>query len=139
MLAFLVDAYDEDEIGGEPRTVLRLHPRLAPIKVSVLPLLRKEGHPERATALYQDLRSEEHTSELQSRQYLVCRLLLEKKKIPCSAQLEQPPSSFRLPPRPLAGLDAHSTPLWPDTSHGSPTRPALLSVCLRPYACQPTP
>src|SRR3712207_8411124 len=28
-------------------------------------------------------RSEEHTSELQSRQYLVCRLLLEKKKIPC--------------------------------------------------------
>src|SRR3712207_7155383 len=29
-----------------------------------------------------DGRSEEHTSELQSRQYLVCRLLLEKKKIP---------------------------------------------------------
>src|SRR3712207_8701421 len=29
-----------------------------------------------------DARSEEHTSELQSRQYLVCRLLLEKKKIP---------------------------------------------------------
>src|SRR3712207_6982042 len=28
------------------------------------------------------LRSEEHTSELQSRQYLVCRLLLEKKKLP---------------------------------------------------------
>src|SRR3712207_7888428 len=34
----------------------------------------------------QALRSEEHTSELQSRQYLVCRLLLEKKKItPCAA------------------------------------------------------
>src|SRR3712207_8564584 len=31
--------------------------------------------------LARDLRSEEHTSELQSRQYLVCRLLLEKKKI----------------------------------------------------------
>src|SRR3712207_8542783 len=29
----------------------------------------------------EDLRSEEHTSELQSRQYLVCRLLLEKKKL----------------------------------------------------------
>jgi glycyl-tRNA synthetase len=56
MLAFLCDAYDEDEIGGEARTVLRLHPKLAPITVSVLPLLRKEGHPERATALYQDLR-----------------------------------------------------------------------------------
>src|SRR3712207_8915973 len=34
------------------------------------------------------MRSEEHTSELQSRQYLVCRLLLEKKKIP-SAELLQ--------------------------------------------------
>src|SRR3712207_8087718 len=31
-----------------------------------------------------DVRSEEHTSELQSRQYLVCRLLLEKKKSPCA-------------------------------------------------------
>src|SRR3712207_7345625 len=33
-----------------------------------------------AVALAVELRSEEHTSELQSRQYLVCRLLLEKKK-----------------------------------------------------------
>src|SRR3712207_8926999 len=33
-----------------------------------------------ATALFDETRSEEHTSELQSRQYLVCRLLLEKKK-----------------------------------------------------------
>src|SRR3712207_8437088 len=36
-----------------------------------------------------DLRSEEHTSELQSRQYLVCRLLLEKKKKTQSAQHRQ--------------------------------------------------
>src|SRR3712207_8187241 len=35
---------------------------------------------DRARALAAELRSEEHTSELQSRQYLVCRLLLEKKK-----------------------------------------------------------
>src|SRR3712207_8549027 len=35
------------------------------------------------TTLVDGLRSEEHTSELQSRQYLVCRLLLEKKKISC--------------------------------------------------------
>src|SRR3712207_6955049 len=35
---------------------------------------------ERVAELAQDMRSEEHTSELQSRQYLVCRLLLEKKK-----------------------------------------------------------
>ena len=48
MLAFLVDAYDEDEIGGETRTVLRLHPQLAPIKVAVLPLVRKDGQPELA-------------------------------------------------------------------------------------------
>src|SRR3712207_7863603 len=34
-------------------------------------------------------RSEEHTSELQSRQYLVCRLLLEKKNIECRIQIHQ--------------------------------------------------
>src|SRR3712207_1666955 len=39
-----------------------------------------EVHVEPALALSVDIRSEEHTSELQSRQYLVCRLLLEKKK-----------------------------------------------------------
>jgi len=48
VLAFLCDAYDEDELGGEKRTVLRLHPRLAPVKVAVLPLLRKDGQPELA-------------------------------------------------------------------------------------------
>src|SRR3712207_7661479 len=36
---------------------------------------------ERNLSFFQESRSEEHTSELQSRQYLVCRLLLEKKKI----------------------------------------------------------
>jgi glycyl-tRNA synthetase len=56
LLAFLCDAYDEDEIGGERRTVLRLHPALAPVKVAVLPLLRKDGHPELARAVYEDLR-----------------------------------------------------------------------------------
>ncbi len=47
-LAFLVDAFDEDEAEGEPRVVLRFHPRIAPVKVAVFPLLRKEGHPEKA-------------------------------------------------------------------------------------------
>ena len=42
MMAFLLAAYAEDTIGGEARTVLRLHPRLAPNKVAVLPLSRKE-------------------------------------------------------------------------------------------------
>ena len=41
-MAFLLAAYDEDEVGGETRTVLRLHPRLAPYKVAVLPLSKKE-------------------------------------------------------------------------------------------------
>jgi glycyl-tRNA synthetase len=56
MLALLCDAYDEDEIGGEKRTVLRLHPTVAPVKVAVLPLLRKDGHPERAREIYEELR-----------------------------------------------------------------------------------
>jgi len=42
MMAFMLAAYSEDEVGGELRTVLRLHPRLAPIKVAVLPLSKKE-------------------------------------------------------------------------------------------------
>ena len=56
MLAFMCDAYDEDDLGGEKRTVLRLHPALAPVKVAVLPLLRKDGHPEKARAVYEALR-----------------------------------------------------------------------------------
>ena len=42
MAAFLLAAYDEDEVGGEARTILRLHPRLAPYKVAVLPLSKKD-------------------------------------------------------------------------------------------------
>jgi glycyl-tRNA synthetase len=41
MMAFLMAAYDEEEVRGEQRTVLRLHPRLAPYKVAVLPLSKK--------------------------------------------------------------------------------------------------
>ncbi|HEX5310070.1 MAG TPA: glycine--tRNA ligase [Solirubrobacteraceae bacterium] len=55
-LAFLVDAYDEEEVAGEQRTVLRLHPRLAPVKVAVLPLVKKDGQPELAREVYEDLR-----------------------------------------------------------------------------------
>ena len=42
-LAFLVDSYEVEEVEGRQRTVLRLHPRLAPVKVAVLPLVSKEG------------------------------------------------------------------------------------------------
>src|SRR6266853_1693238 len=51
MLAFLLDAYDEDVVENEERIVLRLDPRLAPTKVAVYPLLRKLGQPEKAMAV----------------------------------------------------------------------------------------
>jgi glycyl-tRNA synthetase len=57
VLTLLCDAYDEDEIGGESRTVLRLQPRMAPIKAAVLPLVNKDGQPEKARAIYEELRS----------------------------------------------------------------------------------
>ncbi len=56
-LAVLCEAYAEDEIGGEPRTVMRFHPRLAPIKAAVFPLVNKEGMPEKAQAVYRELKS----------------------------------------------------------------------------------
>ena len=55
-LAFMVDAYDEEEVEGRERTLLRLHPRLAPVKVAVLPLVNKDGQPEKARAIYEQLR-----------------------------------------------------------------------------------
>ncbi len=42
MMAFLIAAYDSDEMAGEQRSVLRLDPRLAPYQVAVLPLSRKD-------------------------------------------------------------------------------------------------
>jgi glycyl-tRNA synthetase len=56
LLAFMVDAYETEEVEGRKRTVLRLHPRLAPVKVAVLPLVSKAGMPEKARALYEQLR-----------------------------------------------------------------------------------
>jgi glycyl-tRNA synthetase len=55
-LAVLCEAYAEDEIGGEARTVMRFHPRLAPIKAAVLPLVNKDGMQEKAQALYRELK-----------------------------------------------------------------------------------
>jgi len=54
VLAFLVDAYREEEVRGEKRVVLRLHQELAPIKIAVLPLLKKRSD---IVAMAQDLRS----------------------------------------------------------------------------------
>ena len=57
MLAFLCDAYDEEEVAERQRTVLRLHPRLAPVKAAVLPLIGKDtAMVEKARPLYEELR-----------------------------------------------------------------------------------
>jgi glycyl-tRNA synthetase len=59
-LAFLCEAFAEDQAPNdkgqmETRTVLRLHPRLAPVKAAIFPLVKKDGMPERAGALYKEL------------------------------------------------------------------------------------
>lgn len=53
MAAFLLAAYDEDIVNDEARTVLRLHPRLAPYKVAVLPLSKKVSLTPLAKRIYQ--------------------------------------------------------------------------------------
>jgi glycyl-tRNA synthetase len=55
-LAFLVDSYEIEELEDRKRTVLRLHPRLAPVKVAVLPLVSKDGLAEKARDVFRDLR-----------------------------------------------------------------------------------
>jgi glycyl-tRNA synthetase len=58
MLAFLVDAYTEEEVKGETRTVLKLHPLIAPTKAAVFPLSKKEPVSTIARALYDDLKGD---------------------------------------------------------------------------------
>ncbi|GIW78648.1 MAG: glycine--tRNA ligase [Gemmatales bacterium] len=60
-LAVLCEAYTEDAIPDEkgvpqPRVVMKFHPRLAPIKAAILPLVNKDGMPEKAQALYRELK-----------------------------------------------------------------------------------
>ncbi len=62
VLAFLCEAYTEDEAPDEKgkmqtRTVMRFHPRLAPTKVAVFPLVKKEGMPEIARKIHGDCQS----------------------------------------------------------------------------------
>jgi len=58
MLAFLCDAYDEDIADGEQRAILRLHPRIAPIKIAVLPLSKKEPLANLAREIFNNLRTD---------------------------------------------------------------------------------
>ena len=57
LLAFLVDGYDEEVVAERQRTVLRLHPRIAPVKAAILPLIGKsDAMAGRARGLYEELR-----------------------------------------------------------------------------------
>ena len=56
-LVVLCDAYHEEQVEGETRVVLKFLPALAPIKVAVLPLVKKDGLPEIADRIYHDLKA----------------------------------------------------------------------------------
>lgn len=56
-MAFLIDAYEEEEVNGETRAVLKFNPSLAPIKAAILPLVNKDGMPEIARKIENDLRN----------------------------------------------------------------------------------
>ena len=61
MLAVLTSAYDEDEVGGEKRTLLRFHPKLAPIKAAVLPLVKNKPElMDKARAVHERLQRRYH-------------------------------------------------------------------------------
>ena len=58
VLTILTDAYHEEEVRGENRVVLRLNPKLAPIQVAIFPLVNRDGMPEIAKHIFDDLRGD---------------------------------------------------------------------------------
>jgi len=60
LLVLLSDAYNEENVDGETRVVLKFHPEVAPIKCAVLPLSRKEALEEMAKQIYHDLKKYYH-------------------------------------------------------------------------------
>ncbi len=58
VLITLLDAYAEDEIDKEPRTVMRFDPKIAPVKAAIFPLINKEKLPEIAKSIFNDLKSD---------------------------------------------------------------------------------
>jgi glycyl-tRNA synthetase len=58
ILMLLCEAYQEDSVDGEDRTVMKFHPKMAPIKAAVFPLVKKDGLPEIARNIEADLRTE---------------------------------------------------------------------------------
>ncbi len=55
-LAFIVDAYEEEKLEEETRTVMRFHPAVAPVKAAIFPLVNKDGMPEIAVKIQQELK-----------------------------------------------------------------------------------
>ncbi len=55
-LCFIVNAYEEEKVKDEERTVLKLHPKLAPIKAAILPLVRKDGLDDIAKDIHKNLK-----------------------------------------------------------------------------------
>ncbi|MEP7235723.1 MAG: His/Gly/Thr/Pro-type tRNA ligase C-terminal domain-containing protein, partial [Ignavibacteriota bacterium] len=55
-MALLCNGYEEEKVNEEVRTVMRLHPAIAPVKAAILPLVNKDGMPEIAEKLERDLR-----------------------------------------------------------------------------------
>lgn len=56
ILAVLTEGYTEEEVDGETRVVMKFKPHVAPVMVAVLPLMRKDGHPEKAQEVFEGLR-----------------------------------------------------------------------------------
>jgi len=56
LLTCLVDGFEEEDVGNETRVVLRLSPKIAPIKAGIFPLVKKDGMPEIARKIYDDLK-----------------------------------------------------------------------------------
>jgi glycyl-tRNA synthetase len=67
LLAVLCEAYTVDETRPSPE-LMRFHPRLAPIKAGVFPLVNKEGMPEVATRIYEDVRRRVGPAQLDLKQ-----------------------------------------------------------------------
>jgi glycyl-tRNA synthetase len=55
-MAFLVDAYNEEEVKGETRTILKFHPKLAPINCAIFPLVNRDNMPEISKSITNDLK-----------------------------------------------------------------------------------
>src|SRR3712207_7118451 len=130
----------QEDVGGEVERVLQ-HPRGVARRVveggEVVVVELDLGPLRHAEAEAQE-RSEEHTSELQSRQYLVCRLLLEKKKHRRPLHLRAPaPLSPDLSAPPHRHQHDHPRPGYCSTTYSLYSlADVLLTLCFTPRRCR---